>query len=76
MCANLVRAGHVVIAHDPRTELRAPVSASGARWASTAAEAAAAADVLITMLPSPNEVAEAMVGAGGALRAMRRAAPG
>ena len=72
MCVNLVRAGHVVVAHDLRTELQAPVSASGARWASTAAEAAAAADVLITMLPGPNEVAEAMVGAGGALAAMRR----
>jgi len=49
MCANLVRAGHVVVAHDLRAELETPVSASGARWASTAAEAAAVADVLITI---------------------------
>jgi 3-hydroxyisobutyrate dehydrogenase len=72
MCANLVRAGHGVIAHDLRQELEGQVRASGAQWAATAAEAAAAADVLITMLPGPGEVVEAMVGAGGALGAMRR----
>lgn len=72
ICANLVRAGHMVIAHDLRQELQAQARTSGAQWAATAAEAAAAADVLITMLPGPGEVAEAMVGGGGALRAMRR----
>jgi 3-hydroxyisobutyrate dehydrogenase len=72
MCANLARAGHAVIAHDLRRELQAQVRASGAQWAATAAGTAAAVDVLITMLPGPGEVAEAMVGAGGALRAMRR----
>jgi 3-hydroxyisobutyrate dehydrogenase-like beta-hydroxyacid dehydrogenase len=71
MCAALVRAGHGVSAHDLRRERRAQVRANGARWAATAAELAAAADVLITVLPGPREVAEAMVGTGGALRAMR-----
>ncbi|MBV9920992.1 MAG: NAD(P)-dependent oxidoreductase [Pseudonocardia sp.] len=72
MCTNLVRTGHEVIAHDLRQERRADVAASGAQWAATAAEAAAAADVLITMLPGPAEVLDAMVGAGDALRALRR----
>lgn len=70
MCANLVRAGHVVVAHDLRQDLRAQVEANGAQWAATAAEAAATADVLITMLPGPDEVIEAMLGAGGAVAAM------
>jgi 3-hydroxyisobutyrate dehydrogenase len=70
MVANLVRAGHGVVAHDLRPELEATVVACGARWAGSAAEAAAAADVLITMLPGPPEVVEAMTGAGGALRAL------
>jgi 3-hydroxyisobutyrate dehydrogenase len=72
MCANLVRAGHAVVAHDLRPELRTRVRASGAQWAATAEQASAAADVLITMLPGPDEVAEAMVGAGGARGALRR----
>jgi 3-hydroxyisobutyrate dehydrogenase len=72
MCVNLVRAGHRVVAHDLRQELQPRVQASGARWAATAVEAAAAADLLVTMLPGPDEVTEAMVGAGGALRALRR----
>ncbi|WP_433280640.1 NAD(P)-dependent oxidoreductase [Pseudonocardia xinjiangensis] len=70
MVANLVRAGHEVVAHDLRPELEATVVACGARWAGTAAEAAAVADVLITMLPGPPEVVEAMTGAGGALPAL------
>jgi 3-hydroxyisobutyrate dehydrogenase len=60
MCANLVRAGHAVVAHDLRPELQTRVRASGAQWAATAEQASAAADVLITMLPGPDEVAEAL----------------
>jgi 3-hydroxyisobutyrate dehydrogenase len=68
MCANLVRAGHAVLAHDLRAERADQVRACGARWAATAAEAAAAADVLITVLPGPAEVSAAMA---GALRVLR-----
>jgi len=70
MCANLVRAGHDVVAHDLRPELESEVLAIGAGWARTASEAAAAAEVLVTMLPGPHEVVEAMTGAGGALGAL------
>ena len=70
MCANLVRAGHDVVAHDLRPELEAEVLAIGAGWAATASEAAAAAEIVITMLPGPHEVVEAMTGAGGALRTL------
>lgn len=71
MCANLVRAGCEVSASDRCAERRDAVVASGASWRNASAEVAAAADVLITMLPGPAEVRETMLGDGAALRAMR-----
>jgi 3-hydroxyisobutyrate dehydrogenase len=68
MCANLARAGCRVGATDIRPE--ASSAAGGAHWFSTAAELAAAVDVLITVLPGPQEVVAAMVGVGGALEAL------
>jgi 3-hydroxyisobutyrate dehydrogenase len=68
MCVNLVQAGCRVGATDIRPE--ASSAAGGARWFSTTAELAAAVDVLITMLPGPQEVVTAMVGTGGALAAL------
>jgi 3-hydroxyisobutyrate dehydrogenase len=68
MCANLVRAGCGVGSTDLRPE--ASAAAGGARWFSTAAELAAEVDVLITVLPGPQEVVAAMTGTGGALAAL------
>ncbi len=65
MCANLVRAGFDVTAADQRPERQAAAEAAGAGWASTLAQAAAAADVVITMLPGSAEVHEVMLGTGG-----------
>lgn len=67
VCANLVSAGYQVIATDKRPECRESAIACGAAWRDTPAQAATAADVLITMLPGPAEVHAAMLGAGGAL---------
>ncbi|WP_028933115.1 NAD(P)-dependent oxidoreductase [Pseudonocardia spinosispora] len=64
MCANLVRAGHRVIASDVRPECREVASALGAEWAPTSAGAASGAEVLITMLPGPGEVRQAMIDDG------------
>src|SRR5580693_8217329 len=69
MCAALVRAGYQVIATDKRAEHKAEAAACGASWQPTPAQAAAAADVLITMLPGPADVQAAMLGAHGALEA-------
>jgi 3-hydroxyisobutyrate dehydrogenase len=74
MCANLVRAGYEVTAGDARAERESAVAGCGARWQATAAEVAAEADVLITVLPGPAEVYEAMAGSGGALAALPPAA--
>jgi len=70
MCANLVRAGYEVTAGDARSERESAVAGCGARWRGTAAEVAAEADVLITVLPGPGEVHDVMAGSGGALAAL------
>jgi 3-hydroxyisobutyrate dehydrogenase len=70
MCANLVRAGYQVIASDVRPERESAVVACGADWSPTAAEAAAAAQVLITMLPGPPEVRAAMLAPGDIVEAL------
>jgi 3-hydroxyisobutyrate dehydrogenase len=67
MCEALVRAGYQVTATDERAEAEAAAASCGAAWRDTPAQAVAAADVLITMLPGPAEVHAAMLGEAGAL---------
>lgn len=71
MARRLVEAGFEVIVHnrsrDPVEELRA----MGARAAASTAEAATAADVVITMLPDTPDVEEVVLGDGGVLANMR-----
>jgi 3-hydroxyisobutyrate dehydrogenase len=74
MCGNLVAAGYEVIAADVRPELEAAVLDTGARWRGRPADAAAGADLVITMLPGPREVQDVMAGPGGVLAAMRAGA--
>jgi 3-hydroxyisobutyrate dehydrogenase len=74
MCANLVRAGFDVTAGDVRTDLESAVLACGARWGGTGTAVAAAADVLITMLPGGPELRDMMLVPGGALTALPPAA--
>ncbi|WP_329459060.1 NAD(P)-dependent oxidoreductase [Streptomyces sp. NBC_01497] len=63
LCGRFVRAGHRVTAFDLRPERQEAVRASGADWALSAAEAAAGADVLITVLPGPADAGEALTDA-------------
>jgi 3-hydroxyisobutyrate dehydrogenase len=75
MCANLVRAGYDVTAGDLRPGRQDAVAACGARWGGTAVEVAAAADVLITVLPGTRELCDMMMPMpGGVLAALPRAA--
>lgn len=67
MTANLQRAGYDLVVTDLKMEAAAPCLANGARWAPTAAEVAAASDLVITMLPTPRHVAEVATGPGGIL---------
>jgi 3-hydroxyisobutyrate dehydrogenase len=70
ICANLVRAGHDVVATDLRPELESDVIAARASWADSARAAAEGAEVLFTVLPGPAEVREALLAPGGALNGL------
>jgi 3-hydroxyisobutyrate dehydrogenase len=71
VCAVLADAGYQVTATDERGLAQADAVACGAAWRDTPAQAAAAAaDVLITMLPGGSELQAAMLGAAGALEGM------
>lgn len=70
MCAALAGAGYQITATDERAEAEAEAMACGAAWQDTPAQAAAAADVLITMLPGTCQVQAVMLGEAGALEAM------
>ena len=62
MALNLVKAGHEVWAFDLSAEALARVVAGGAMAASSAADAATGADVIITMLPAGSHVRAAYEG--------------
>jgi 3-hydroxyisobutyrate dehydrogenase len=74
MAANLLAAGYAVVAYN-RTRSRADaLAAKGARVASTAQEAAANADIVITMLSDDPAVEEVLLGQRGAIAAAKRGA--
>ena len=67
MCARLAQAGYDVVATDRDPQRQPDAERATAHWQSTNAGAAAQADVLITMLPGPDAVTDAMTGRDGAL---------
>jgi 3-hydroxyisobutyrate dehydrogenase len=69
MLANLVRKGFRAIAYDTAAAALDAAVRLGAERAGSAAEAAAAADLVITMLPSSANVETVYLGAGGILEA-------
>jgi len=72
MALNLVKNGFAVTVWN-RTRAHADEAvAAGARWANSAREAAAAADVLITIVSDPPALEEVLWGANGALAGLRR----
>jgi len=73
MLANLVKAGHTVRAFDLSDAALAKAEANGASRAATAAEAAAGAGVIVTMLPAGQHVRGVYMGEGGVIAT---AAPG
>ncbi|MGH6920910.1 MAG: NAD(P)-dependent oxidoreductase, partial [Geminicoccaceae bacterium] len=65
IAGHLLAAGHGLAVHS-RTRARAEaLLAGGARWATTPAEVAAAADVVLTMVGGPDDVAAVYRGAAG-----------
>jgi 3-hydroxyisobutyrate dehydrogenase/glyoxylate/succinic semialdehyde reductase len=71
MAANLVRGGTAVTVYNRTAERVRPLSEEGARVATSAADAARDADVVITVLSDPEAVRQVAVGEGGFLSAMR-----
>ncbi|WP_206477226.1 NAD(P)-dependent oxidoreductase [Microbacterium sp. KRD172] len=67
MSSNLQKAGYSLIVTDVRPEAASALVEGGATWAATAAEVAAASDIIITMLPTPRHVTEVVSGPGGML---------
>lgn len=73
MAANLVKAGHRVTGYDPVLEAVERFAAAGGLKAAQAADVAAGAEAIVTMLPSGRQVREVYLGPGGLIAA---AAPG
>lgn len=65
MCANLARAGHDVRAFDLSAAAVQKAESAGAKGAATIAEAAAGADVVVTMLPAGKHVLSVYYGDDG-----------
>jgi 3-hydroxyisobutyrate dehydrogenase len=74
MAVNLIKAGHQVTGYDIMPVPVAALAAAGGRAAATAAEAVAAGEVVITMLPAGPQVREVYLGNGGVLGRARRGA--
>ncbi|HSK48527.1 MAG TPA: NAD(P)-dependent oxidoreductase [Coriobacteriia bacterium] len=74
MAGHLLDAGYPVTVYN-RTKAKAqPLLDRGAAWAGTAGDAAAAADVVITIVGYPADVEEVYLGAGGILERAREGA--
>ena len=74
MAANLVKAGHQVSGFDVVAGRGEALAAKGGRAAATAAEAAAAGEMVITMLPAGPEVRSVYLGDDGVLAHARKSA--
>ena len=72
MAKNLVKAGYSLVVSDPFAEAAVEeLTLCGATAAKTNAEAAAQADILITMVPNSPNVKEALFGEDGAAKTLR-----
>ncbi|MEZ2405443.1 2-hydroxy-3-oxopropionate reductase [Bosea sp. OAE752] len=72
MARNLIKAGHRVTVYDVLDEAVAVLAAEGAKPAASPAEAAADADIAITMLPDTPQVEDVIHGEDGLLAAPPR----
>ncbi|MBV9447098.1 MAG: NAD(P)-dependent oxidoreductase [Streptosporangiaceae bacterium] len=70
ICENLVRSGYSVRAGDRRPEAAEQAARCGATWVPDLARLAAGVDVLITVLPGPDEVSDLMLGTGAVAAAL------
>jgi 3-hydroxyisobutyrate dehydrogenase len=71
MAGRLISAGYSLVVNDVRPDAARPLVARGAAWAASPAEVAAAAQTVITILPTSREVREVLLGPKGLLEALR-----
>jgi len=71
MAGHLLAAGHPVHVYNRTRSKAEPLLAKGAVWHDTAGEAAAAADIVITMLGFPHDVEQSYLGTGGIVELAR-----
>jgi 3-hydroxyisobutyrate dehydrogenase-like beta-hydroxyacid dehydrogenase len=74
MARRLLATGHRMVVHNRTATKANELLDAGADWAGSPAEAAKCADVVWTMLSSPEIIEAAAVGTNGFLRAMKRGA--
>lgn len=74
MARRLLAAGHELVVWNRTAERTAPLAAEGARVAGTAAEAAADAEIVITMLATPAAMEAVILGPGGVAETISPAA--
>lgn len=65
MASRLIAAGHPVVAHDIQGQALSAIVVKGAQAASSAAEVASQAEIVMASLPVPAVVEEAALGKGG-----------
>src|SRR6266700_4391446 len=75
MAANMVKAGHTVTGYDIVPAALRALEAAGGKTASSAADAAKGADVVITMLPAGEHVRDVWLHQGGLIEAVKSARP-
>jgi 3-hydroxyisobutyrate dehydrogenase len=71
LAANVLRAAFPLVVHDRHPDAAAALLAVGATWAGSPRDAAAAADTVITCLPSPAAVASVVAGDSGVLAGLQ-----
>ncbi|HUP36611.1 MAG TPA: NAD(P)-dependent oxidoreductase [Candidatus Limnocylindria bacterium] len=71
MAGRLMEGGCALVVNDIRQDAARPLLARGATWAASPAEVAAAAQTVITILPTSREVRDVLLGAKGLLEALR-----
>ncbi len=74
MAGHLLDAGYPLVVFNRTTAKAQPLLDRGARWASTAGEAASQADITITMVGYPHDVEEVYLGEGGIIERAPRGA--
>ena len=71
MAGRLLDGGYALTVHDARESAARPLLSRGAHWAASPAEVAAAAQTVITILPTSREVRQVLMGPKGLLDALR-----